>query len=175
MSASASPSSSAPVDSATPWWTPPSSRVRRRLYLEKVKRTEEPVIDSYSYGLDSNGALSVADSHWETTIGNDQATGLSSAFPLSLLDFGLPAARSFVSSCRPTVLSALEALASVVSASSTATSAPPTATLAPTASTSALASHTDSTVSASASSATAAAQTIQQKWDALGTGAHVGI
>ncbi|GAA5897726.1 hypothetical protein JCM8208_000242 [Rhodotorula glutinis] len=139
----ATASSTTPA-AATPWWSAPSSKLRRRVQLEKVKRAEEPLVGSYSYGLDENGALSVVGGNLATTIDSDQATGLSM----------------------------LDALNALVSAASSVTSASATATATTTTADSTSTSTDEST---SAASATGEAQTIQQKWDALGTAAHIGI
>ncbi|TNY22279.1 hypothetical protein DMC30DRAFT_157014 [Rhodotorula diobovata] len=147
----AATSTSATLATAPAWWTPASKLRRRRLRFEKVRRAESPAVGSYTYGLDANGALSVAGSNLATTIEDDAATGIS-------------------------MHGALAAIASAVSAASATSTSASSGSITATATSSdhASASHTQSDLAPSAS-ASGDVRTIQQKWDDLGTAAHVGI
>ncbi|GAA5825982.1 hypothetical protein JCM3770_000909 [Rhodotorula araucariae] len=182
-SLSADPASSTSTTAPPPWWTPPTvntdaattsatssivapwllpatRKLRRRLQLlEKVKRADPLGVGSYSYALGDNGVLSVAGGNAPTTIANDAATGFDmggTGVPAPVLSVPIVSPPTGSSSLIP----------------STATS--PTVATARSDLMSSSASATKSQASASPS-AMGEVPTLQEKWEALGTPAHVGI
>ncbi|GAA5909604.1 hypothetical protein JCM6882_003471 [Rhodosporidiobolus microsporus] len=138
------------------WWTPALKKLRRRLLLDKVKRADSGV-GSYSYGdLDDNGQVSLSGGDADTVISSDRATGLN------MLGIDTESAES--------------AFSIIESALST-----PTATVSGSETLSASSASSDSTATGTATdssaspSATGDEKSAKEKWDELGTAAHVGI
>ncbi|GAA5828522.1 hypothetical protein JCM11251_000831 [Rhodosporidiobolus azoricus] len=137
---------------AASWW---KRSIRRRLFLEKVKRAET-AFNSYNYGdLDENGQVSLSGGDAATIISSDSATGLN------MLGIDPVAAQSALS----VLSSALQTPTATID---------PLATSAPSASSASLTTGT-STQSSASPSATAEEKTAKEKWDELRTAAHVGI
>ncbi|GAA6002026.1 uncharacterized protein JCM10292_001804 [Rhodotorula paludigena] len=149
------------------WWTG-RARNRKRIVLEKVKRQQS--FSSYSYGdLNDDGEVAVSFSNDATTIGSDAATGLdmtgskASQQMSSVLDVPTattsvkPDPSAPVESPKPDMLDT----ESIFSAS-----------ILPLQST-----HSDHSASGSnsASPAEMTGKTTAEKWEELGTPAHVGI
>ncbi|GAA5913228.1 hypothetical protein JCM5296_006859 [Sporobolomyces johnsonii] len=138
--------------SATLWWTPTvasaKSRLRRLVRLEKVRR-DSSGIESYSYGsIGDDGQIGVSGGSDSTTIVNDASTGTN----MQGTDTSTSATSLAVDSATR-------------SATGTATDSSATAT-------DSSATATDSSAS---STATSDNKTVQEKWNDLGEGAHIGI
>ncbi|KAL7340616.1 hypothetical protein BJY59DRAFT_176900 [Rhodotorula toruloides] len=162
--------------SRAPWWNPPSAAAEDASPLPtlfagwsgraRLGKREETIVSmrekradansspaSYQYtGLDMNGLLNILGGQAVTTTNDDSATGLN--WP------GLSSISSSVSASAPTSASSATSDSKSASSSLSASASKASAT---------------SSASAASPSETSEPQTIQEKWDRLGTAAHIGI